>query len=164
MVDLWIHDIESLEAVAQDEGTKLLCLRMAAMSKAGTLAPFIAHLHSDDELDEGTKAEAATRGHGVDRQVQPPGLTLHLGEGPLQVLAPGEIACKGDGLATQLRHLGSHPLDIGGGAGHQAHQGPLAGEVGGDGPAEVPDPDAKDADPLPDWLRALAHSWVSLSH
>ena len=59
MVDLWLHDIESLEAVAQDESTKLLCLRMAAMSKAGTLGPFIAHLHSDDELDEGTKGTIA---------------------------------------------------------------------------------------------------------
>ncbi len=55
MVDLWLHDIESLEAVAQDEGTKLLCLRMAAMSKAGTLQPFIRDLHADDDLDDGTK-------------------------------------------------------------------------------------------------------------
>ena len=55
MVDLWLHDIESLEAVTQDEGTKLLCLRMAAMSKAGTLAPFLRNLSSDVEVDEDTK-------------------------------------------------------------------------------------------------------------
>jgi hypothetical protein len=55
MVDLWLHDIESLEAVTQDEHTKRLCLRMAAMSQAGTLGPFIANLHRDDDLDEGTK-------------------------------------------------------------------------------------------------------------
>ena len=55
MVDLWLRDIESLEAVTQDEGTKLLCLRMAAMSKAGTLGPFIRELSSDLELDEDTK-------------------------------------------------------------------------------------------------------------
>jgi hypothetical protein len=55
MVDLWVHDIESLEAVAQDEGTKLLCLRMAAMSKAGTLGPFITRLHDDVDLDDATK-------------------------------------------------------------------------------------------------------------
>ena len=36
MVDLWLHDIESLEAVTQDEHTKRICLRMAAMSQAGT--------------------------------------------------------------------------------------------------------------------------------
>ena len=59
MVDLWLHDIESLEAVTQDEHTKRLCLRMAAMSQAGTLAPFIANLHHDDELDDSTKGTLA---------------------------------------------------------------------------------------------------------
>lgn len=55
MVDLWLHDIESLEAVTQDEHTKRICLRMAAMSQAGTLGSFVANLHHDDELDAGTK-------------------------------------------------------------------------------------------------------------
>ena len=55
MVDLWVHDIESLEAVMQDEHTKRICLRMAAMSQAGTLAPFIANLHHDHDLDDRTK-------------------------------------------------------------------------------------------------------------
>jgi len=59
MVDLWRHDLESLEAVAQDESTKQLCLRMAAMSKKGTLEPFIADLRRDEELDEGTKGTIA---------------------------------------------------------------------------------------------------------
>ena len=59
MVDLWLHDIESLEAVAQDEQTKRICLRMAAMSQAGTLGPFIATLRHDEELDEGTKGTIA---------------------------------------------------------------------------------------------------------
>lgn len=59
MVDLWLHDIESLEAVTQDEDSKLLCLRMAAMSKAGTLAPFIRNLSRDDELDDDTKGTIA---------------------------------------------------------------------------------------------------------
>lgn len=59
MVDLWLQDIESLEAVTQDEGTKVLCLRMAAMSKAGTLAPFIRNLSRDDELDDDTKGTIA---------------------------------------------------------------------------------------------------------
>ena len=54
-MDLWLHDIESLEAVAQDEGTRVLCLRMAAMSKAGTLEPFIRDLARDDDLDDDTK-------------------------------------------------------------------------------------------------------------
>ena len=55
MVDLWLHDIESLEAVTQDEHTKRLCLRMAAMSQAGTLGPFLANLRHDEELDDNTK-------------------------------------------------------------------------------------------------------------
>ena len=59
MVDLWLHDIESLEAVTQDKQTKRICLRMAAMSQAGTLAPFIATLRHDRELDEGTKGTLA---------------------------------------------------------------------------------------------------------
>ena len=59
MVDLWLHDIESLEAVAQDEQTKRICLRMAAMSQAGTLGPFMATLRHDEELDEGTKGTLA---------------------------------------------------------------------------------------------------------
>jgi len=59
VVNLWVHDIESLEAVAQDEGTLLLCLRMAAMSKAGTLEPFVRGLAADDDLDELTKGSIA---------------------------------------------------------------------------------------------------------
>jgi hypothetical protein len=59
MVDLWLHDIESLEAVTQDEHTRQICLRMAAMSQAGTLAPFIANLRYDHELDDSTKGTLA---------------------------------------------------------------------------------------------------------
>ena len=58
-MDLWLEDIESLEAVAQDEGTRQLCLRMAAMSKAGTLGPFIRNLSCDDGIDEDTKGTIA---------------------------------------------------------------------------------------------------------
>ena len=59
MVDLWLHDIESLEAVTQDEETRRLCLRMARMTKAGTLAPFLAGLRTDADLDEATKGTIA---------------------------------------------------------------------------------------------------------
>lgn len=59
MVDVWLHDIESLEAVMQDEQTRRLCLRMAAMSRAGTLGPFIENLQGDDELDDSTKGTLA---------------------------------------------------------------------------------------------------------
>ncbi|MGZ8694763.1 MAG: hypothetical protein ACXWYS_04930 [Gaiellaceae bacterium] len=57
--DPWLQDIEALEALAQDERTRALCLRMAAMSQAGTLAPFLASLRHDDELDDVTKGTIA---------------------------------------------------------------------------------------------------------
>jgi len=59
MVDLWLHDIESLEAVTQDEHTRRICLRMAAMSQAGTLTPFIASLRHNVDLDDSTKGTIA---------------------------------------------------------------------------------------------------------
>ena len=59
MVDLWLQDIESLEAVAQDELTKLICLRMAKMWQSGTLDTFLARLDRDDDLDEGTRGTIA---------------------------------------------------------------------------------------------------------
>ena len=59
MLDRWLQDIESLEAVTQDEDTKRLCLRMAAMSQAGTLGPFIDDLSCDDDLDDLTKGTIA---------------------------------------------------------------------------------------------------------
>jgi hypothetical protein len=59
MFDPWLQDIESLEALAQDEHTKGLCLRMAAMTQAGTIAPFLASLRGDNELDELTKGTIA---------------------------------------------------------------------------------------------------------
>ena len=55
MLDAWLQDIESLEAVTQDEQTRGLCLRMAAMTQAGTLEPFLARLDGDEDLDEHTK-------------------------------------------------------------------------------------------------------------
>ena len=74
MVDLWLHDIESLEAVTQDEHTKRLCLRMAAMSQAGTLAPFIANLHHDDDLDDSTKGTLAEIAERRELPARPRGL------------------------------------------------------------------------------------------
>ena len=55
MLRMWLHDLESLEAIRQDELTRDLFLRMAAMSQAGRLAPFLVELQDDDDLDEGTK-------------------------------------------------------------------------------------------------------------
>ena len=55
MVGLWVQDLESLEAISQDEETRRLVLRMAAMSQAGRLGPFLTQVAFDDDLDDDTK-------------------------------------------------------------------------------------------------------------
>jgi len=62
MQELWLQELESLEAISQDEDTRAICLRMAAMSRAGTLAPFLHTLRHDDELDEATRGTIAELG------------------------------------------------------------------------------------------------------
>jgi hypothetical protein len=56
---LWLQDIESLEAISQDEDTRRLFLRMAQMSQDGRLQPFLRELEDDRELDEETKVTVA---------------------------------------------------------------------------------------------------------
>jgi hypothetical protein len=56
---LWLQDIESLEAISQDKRTRELFLRMAQMSQAGRLAPFLVELERDRELDDVTKGTLA---------------------------------------------------------------------------------------------------------
>jgi hypothetical protein len=53
---LWLSDIESLEAISQDDETRRLFLRMAHMSQNGRLQPFLRELDGDRELDMETKA------------------------------------------------------------------------------------------------------------
>jgi hypothetical protein len=55
MVGLWLHDLESLEAISQNADARRIFLRMAAMSHDGRLPNFIAELASDEELDAQTK-------------------------------------------------------------------------------------------------------------
>ena len=49
MDGLWLQDIESLEAISQDEDTRNLFLRMAYLSQNGRLQPFLREL--EDEGD-----------------------------------------------------------------------------------------------------------------
>ncbi|MGH3004012.1 MAG: hypothetical protein ACRDM1_15340 [Gaiellaceae bacterium] len=58
-IGLWLSDIESLEAISQDEGTRSLFLRMAHLSQNGRLAPFLRELRDDRDLDEETKVTVA---------------------------------------------------------------------------------------------------------
>jgi hypothetical protein len=59
MLGLWQQDIEWLETISQDESARALFLRMAALSQAGRLEPFLTELERDDELDEHTKGTVA---------------------------------------------------------------------------------------------------------
>jgi hypothetical protein len=51
----WLEDIESLEAISQDDAAKQIFLRMAAMSRDGQMGSFLTELARDDELDDETK-------------------------------------------------------------------------------------------------------------
>ena len=55
MLDHWLNDIESLEAISQDDDAKRICLRMAAMSQTGQMKSFLTELANDDDLDDETK-------------------------------------------------------------------------------------------------------------
>jgi hypothetical protein len=55
MLSLWLEDLESLEAICQDDSTRRIFLRMSAMSQAGRMPQFLTELHADVELDDDTK-------------------------------------------------------------------------------------------------------------
>jgi hypothetical protein len=55
MFGQWMQDLESLEAISQDDDARKIFLRMAAMSQEGRLGPFLAELADTFELDEFTK-------------------------------------------------------------------------------------------------------------
>jgi len=55
MLGTWLHDLESLEAISQDDDAKKIFLRMAAMSQSGQMGSFLSELAEDDELDDETK-------------------------------------------------------------------------------------------------------------
>jgi hypothetical protein len=55
MLPTWHRDLESFEAISQDDLTKNLVLQMAALEQAGKLGPFLFELAADDELDDTTK-------------------------------------------------------------------------------------------------------------
>ena len=55
MLSEWMQDLESLEAISQDEEAREIFLRMAAMSQEGRLSSFLIELAHTSELDEFTK-------------------------------------------------------------------------------------------------------------
>jgi len=55
MLATWHQDLESLEAISQDELTRDLFLKMAWLSQKESLQPFLFELQHDDDLDDSTK-------------------------------------------------------------------------------------------------------------
>ena len=59
MDGLWLQDIESLEAISQDEDTRKLFLRMAHLSQNGRLQPFLRELEDDRAIADATQETLA---------------------------------------------------------------------------------------------------------
>jgi hypothetical protein len=55
MLGLWLHDLESLEEISQNDHARRIFLRMAAMSQSGGLSSFLAVLQQDQDIDADTK-------------------------------------------------------------------------------------------------------------
>jgi hypothetical protein len=55
MLVLWLNDLESLEAISQDDEAKRIFLRMAALSRDGQMNNFLTELARDEDLDDETK-------------------------------------------------------------------------------------------------------------
>ena len=52
---LWLQDLESLEAISQDDETRQIFIRMAEMSQRGQIGSFVTELQRDEDLDDATK-------------------------------------------------------------------------------------------------------------
>ena len=57
MLEQLRDNLESFEAINQDDMTRDVVLRMSALSQAGKLGPFLFELTRDAELDDLTKGE-----------------------------------------------------------------------------------------------------------
>jgi len=59
MLGHWLQDLESLEAISQDDDAKRIFLRMAAISQTGQMSSFLLELAEDGDLDDETKGTLA---------------------------------------------------------------------------------------------------------
>jgi uncharacterized protein (DUF1778 family) len=53
---LWLDDLESLEAIAANEETRRIFLRMAALAQTGRTPSFVMEVALDRDLDATTKS------------------------------------------------------------------------------------------------------------
>jgi hypothetical protein len=58
-VDFWLEDIESFEAICQDDEARRVVLRLAQMSRTGGLSPLLSEVAMAEGLDETTRASVA---------------------------------------------------------------------------------------------------------
>jgi hypothetical protein len=56
---MWLQDIETLEAISQDEAAREIILRMAVLAAEGRTGRFLDELHGDRDLDDPTKGALA---------------------------------------------------------------------------------------------------------
>jgi hypothetical protein len=52
---LWLNDLESLEAISQNEEARKIFLRMASLSQSGGTPSFVVEVALDRDLDAETK-------------------------------------------------------------------------------------------------------------
>jgi hypothetical protein len=55
MDEHWLQELESLEAISRNDGTRRIFLRMAAVQQSGRMDAFLLQLARDEELDVETK-------------------------------------------------------------------------------------------------------------
>ena len=55
MLPGWHQNLESLEAISQDDEARKIFLRMAALSRDGQMGSFLTELARDEDLDDETK-------------------------------------------------------------------------------------------------------------
>lgn len=56
---MWLQDIETLEAISQDEAAREIILRMAVLATQGRTGRFLDELDGDRDLDGQTKGALA---------------------------------------------------------------------------------------------------------
>ena len=62
MQPVFLRDLESLEAISQDELARRVVLKLAAIQRAGRMEPFLAQLAADTDVDDDTKQQLAELG------------------------------------------------------------------------------------------------------
>ena len=62
----WLKDIEALETISQDEQTRALFLRMAALQRSGGMPSFLIELDRDPEVDDEVKGPLAEIARDTD--------------------------------------------------------------------------------------------------